>query len=425
MVGPSAGTGGYRGGGRLESRPRGPQRPPAGSTPHPVVTVPSPTSVHDEMAERADRAGLRRIHVFAFRDLDDLDAGGSEEHASQVCRHLVAAGRWVVLHTGRVRGAPREVQRDGTRVVRRGGRLGVFATSVLDERLGRLGPADGLIEIFHGVPFFAPLWSRLPQVGVVHHVHLGTWDMLLPSPVHWVGHAVERHLVPRVYRRRTLLTAAPSARDEIVHHYGVDPDHITIAPHGIDDRFSPGGERAGQPLVVAVARLMPQKGISDLLHAFVATRAQVPDLQAVIVGDGPHRARFEAEGLALGGDGWLRFAGRASDEELVDWYRRAWVVCSASHREGFGLTLTEAAACGTPVVATRISGHVDALGDGRGGFLADDVAELADGMTRLLLDDGLRTTMGAAGRDHANAFRWDASAAALLGALCDDAARRR
>lgn len=377
------------------------------------------------MADRADRAGLRRIHVFAFRDLDDPDAGGSEEHASQVSRHLVAAGREVVLHTGRVRGAPTEVERDGVRVVRRGGRLGVFATSVLDERLGRLGPADGLIEIFHGVPFFTPLWSRLPQVGVVHHVHLGTWDMLLPSPFHWVGHAVERYLVPPVYRRRTLLTAAASARDEIVEHYGADPERITIAAHGIDDRFSPGGRRADEPLVVAVARLMPQKGIGDLLRAVAAVRAEVPDLQAVIVGDGPHRARFEAEARSLGGDGWLRFAGRATDDELVDWYRRAWVVCSASHREGFGLTLTEAAACGTPVVATRIPGHVDALGDGRSGFLADDVPGLAAGMTRLLRDDTLRAQMGRDALAHAAEFRWETSAAALLGALCDDADRRR
>ncbi len=389
------------------------------------MTAPSPTPVHDDMAEQADRAGLRRIHIFAFRDLDDPDAGGSEEHAAQVARHLVAAGREVVHHTGRVRGGPREITRDGARVIRRGGRLGVFATSVLDERLGRMGEADGIIEIFHGVPFFVPLWSRVPQVGVVHHVHLGTWDMLLPSPFHHVGHAIERHLVPRVYRQRTLLTAAPSARDEIVEHYGVDPSLVAVAPHGIDERFTPGGARSAHPLVVAVARLMPQKGISDLLNGFAIARRQVPELEAVIVGDGPHRARFEAESRALGGEGWIRFAGRATDDELVDWYQRAWVACSASHREGFGLTLTEAAACGTPVVATRIPGHVDAMAEGQSGLLANDVTELADGIVRLLLDDELRTKMGAAAVEHAESFRWESAAAALLRALADDAARRR
>jgi glycosyltransferase involved in cell wall biosynthesis len=377
------------------------------------------------MAERADRAGLRRLHLFAFRDLDDPDAGGSEEHASQVARHFAAAGREVVLHTGRVRGEPREIVRDGVRVVRRGGRLGVFATSVLDERLGRLGRADGIIEIFHGVPFFVPWWSRLPHVGVVHHVHLGTWDMLLPPPFHHVGHAIERHLVPIAYRRRTLLTAAPSARDEIVEHYRIDPAQIAIAPHGVDDRFEPGGQRAPRPLVVAVARLMPQKGISDVLRVAALVHKQVPDLEVVVVGDGPHRARFEDERRRLGADEYVRFVGRATDPELVDWYRRAWVTLSASHREGFGLTLIEAAACGTPVVASRIPGHVDAIAEGRSGLLADGVDELAGDLVRLLTDQALREKMGTAALEHAEGFRWEASASALLHALADDADRRR
>jgi glycosyltransferase involved in cell wall biosynthesis len=170
---------------------------------------------------------------------------------------------------------------------------------------------------------------------------------------------------------------------------------------------------------------MPQKGISDLITSVVRTKEAVPDLEVVIVGDGPHRARFEQERDAAGGQGWIRFAGRTSDEELVDWYRRAWVVCSASRREGFGLTLTEAAACGTPVVASRIPGHVDAVAEGRSGLLASGTDELGDAMARLLLDDELRAKMGVAALEHAEAFRWEASASALLHALADDADRRR
>jgi glycosyltransferase involved in cell wall biosynthesis len=398
--------------------------PPMAWNPAPL-TAPSPTTLHHEMAERADRAGLRRIHIFAFRDLDAPDAGGSEEHASQVAAHLVAAGREVVLHTARVPGAPWEIERDGVRVVRRGNRFTVFATSVLDEWRGRLGPCDGIIEIFHGVPFFVPLWSRKPQVGVVHHVHLGTWEMLLPRPLDVVGEAIERHVIPVVYRDRTLLTAAPSALDEIVHHYGIDPTRVAVAPHGIDPRFRPGGVRSPRPLIVAVARLMPQKGISDLLRALGPVAEAVPGVQAVIVGDGPYRDRFEAECRELGLDGWVRFAGRVTESELLDWYRRAWVVASASLREGFGLTLIEAAACATPVVATRIAGHVDAVDDGRSGILVDDQAGLTAGLVHLLTDHETRAKLSAGAEEHARGFRWDASTAALLDALCADAARRR
>jgi len=387
----------------------------------PDVRVPS---AHERMAARADAAGIRRIHVFAFRDRDDPHAGGSEEHATQVCTHFARAGREVTLHTGRVPDEAPEVERNGFRVVRRGGRVGVFATSVLDERLGRLGPADGIVEIFHGVPFFAPLWTRTPQVGLVHHVHLGTWDDLLPGLPGRIGHLIERFAVPAVYRRRALVTAAPSARDEIVEHYGVDPSRITIAPHGIADRFSPGGERAASPLVVAVTRLMPQKGVEELVHALVRMKAAVPDADATIVGDGPHRERFLEVARSLGAD-WIHWAGRVTDDELVEWYRRAWVVASASRREGFGLTLTEAAACGTPTVATRIPGHVDAVDEGRSGLLADSTDELGDRLAEVLSDASLRARLERGALDHAARFRWEEAAATLLGALCDEAARRR
>jgi glycosyltransferase involved in cell wall biosynthesis len=374
------------------------------------------------MRARADAAGISRIHVFAFRDRDAPDAGGSEEHASQVCKHLTLAGREVVLHTGRHRGAARDIERDGFRVVRRGGRVGVFLTSPIDEWSGRLGRSDAVIEIFHGLPFFAPLWSRRPQVGVVHHVHLGTWHMVLPGAGGRVGHLVERWVVPRVYRKRALVTAAPSARDEIVAHYGADASRIEIAPHGVDERFSPGGTREPRPLAIAVGRLMPQKGTDVLLEAAVRAHERVPDLELAIIGDGPERPRLEAFVRERGAD-WVRFVGRVGDAELIDWYRRAWVTVSASHVEGFGLTLIEAAACATPVVATRIPGHVDAVDEGVSGLLATGAHELGDDIATVLLDAELREKLGAGALEHSRRFRWAESTATLLDALCREAAR--
>ena len=99
-----------------------------------------------------------------------------------------------------------------------------------------------------------------------------------------------------------------------------------------------------------------------------------PELRAVIVGEGYERAALEALRDELGAADWISLPGRVGDEELVDWYRRAWVVASSSQREGWGMTLTEAASCGTPAVATAIAGHADAVLDGESGVLVDDPA---------------------------------------------------
>jgi len=169
--------------------------------------------------------------------------------------------------------------------------------------------------------------------------------------------------------------------------------------------------------------MMPQKGIDDLLPVLVNVRSRVPDVEVAIIGDGPHRERLEARATSLGGGDWLRFVGRVSDDELVEWYQRAWVVTSASKREGFGLTLTEAAACGTPVVATRIAGHIDAVADGHSGLLVGSPAEMTDAIVGLLGDPDWRDALSAGALEFAASFTWEASTASLFDALCDEADR--
>src|SRR5690606_14096792 len=117
------------------------------------------------------------------------------------------------------------------------------------------------------------------------------------------------------YRHRAMVTAAPSARDEIIEHYGTDPSCITVVPHGIAPRFQPGGTKADHPLVVAVGRMMPQKGWDDLLPVLAEVQQRVPRLEAVIVGDGPQRESLESLAADLGATEWLRFVGRVTDDE--------------------------------------------------------------------------------------------------------------
>ena len=182
-----------------------------------------------------------------------------------------------------------------------------------------------------------------------------------------------------------------------------------MAPPGIDDRFTPGGQRSAVPLVVAVGRLVPVKRFDVLLRALAAVKAEQPELRAVIVGEGYERPALEALRDELGATEWLSMPGHVSDDELVSWYRQAWVVASSSQREGWGMTLTEAAACGTPAVATAIAGHADAVVDGDSGVLVDDVADLAPTLARVLRDDVWRSRLAKGALERSRWFTWDAT----------------
>jgi glycosyltransferase involved in cell wall biosynthesis len=380
--------------------------------------VPGSTHPTAALRELAEESGLRRVHVLAWRDLDDPEAGGSEVHASTVARLWAEAGIDVTMRASTAVGWPAEARRDGYRVVRRGGRYSVFPRAALAELVA---PRDGLVEIWNGMPFLSPLWARGPRVVWLHHFHAEMWQMTLPEPFASAGALLERRLAPPFYRRTPVVTLSESSRTELVEHLGFHPERIQVVPPGIDPSFQPGGERAPHPLVVAVGRLTPVKRFPLLIDALVAVRERHPTLEAVIVGEGYERPALEAQAAA---HPWIRLAGHVSHDELLSLYRRAWAITSASAREGWGMTLTEAAACGTPAVATRIAGHADAVVDEATGVLAEP-GDLAAALDRVLTDTSLRDRLSAGALAHAQRFTWEATALATFRALADDARRRR
>ena len=148
------------------------------------------------LAEIARAAGLRRIHVLAWRDLADVEAGGSEVHAAEVVRRWAEAGLEVTMRTSYAQGHPPEAVRDGYRVVRKHGRFMVFPTTVLSEVLGRTGPTTAWSSIWNGTPYLSPLWARVPHITVVHHVHRDMWRMVLDERLAPWGEFIERRVAP-------------------------------------------------------------------------------------------------------------------------------------------------------------------------------------------------------------------------------------
>jgi glycosyltransferase involved in cell wall biosynthesis len=161
-----------------------------------------------------------------------------------------------------------------------------------------------------------------------------------------------------------------------------------------------------------------------LIDALAELRPRVPDLEAVIVGEGYEREALESLVRERGAEDWISLPGRVGDDELIDLYRRAWLVASTSAREGWGMTLTEAAACGTPAVATDIAGHRDAVHDGESGLLVDRIDDFPDALARVLTDSALRDRLGAGAVARAARCTWDATALGTLEALAADARRR-
>ncbi len=372
----------------------------------------------------ADEARISRVHVLAWRDLVDVEAGGSELHAAHIMGLWAEAGLEVTLRTSYAQGHPPEGKRDGYRVIRRAGRYLVFPRAIGAEIAGRHGERDALVEIWNGMPFFSPAWCRGPRVTFVHHLHGPMWSMVLPPHLATLGEFVETRVAPPIYRRSSIVTLSESSRRELIDQLGFLPQRVRAVPPGIDPRYTPGRKKSETPLVLAVGRLMPVKRLDEMIRAVDSVRQRVPGIQLVVVGEGAERDRLEEVVSERDASGWVSFRGRVTDDELVTLYRRAWVVASASAAEGWGMTITEAAACGTPAVATDIAGHRDAINDGVTGVLAP-LALLGERLGEVLADDELRNKLAAGAREHARRFTWEATALGTFEALAEDAHRRR
>ena len=378
-----------------------------------------------KIGDLAAEAGLRRIHVLAWRDLDDVESGGSELHADRVARLWAEAGIDVTMRTSYSAGSPSVGVRSGYRVIRRGGRYMVFPRAVGAELTGGHGPRDGLVEIWNGMPFLSPVWARRPRVAWIHQPHTELWDRVMPRGRAAAGRVFERDIAPWLYRGTPVVTLSESVRRQLVEHFGLLPHRIHVVPPGVDSRFRPNPQlRDPEPLVVAVGRLTAAKQFDRVVRVVARLRERAP-ARLVIAGSGTERDRLASLVSAVGAEDWCELAGRIDDDALAALYQRAWVLVSASSAEGWGMTITEAAACGTPSVVSDVAGHADAVADGKTGHLAARDDDFVDALERLIADRGHRERLGEAARARAARLTWERTAHDTLAVLAGEVHRRR
>ncbi len=399
------------------------------STPRPVdagaAAAERPPTRLETVAARAEKVGLHRVQLLAWRDFEDPEAGGSELHAHRVASAWAKVGLDVSMRTSAAPGQESISTRAGYQVIRKSGRYGVFPRSAFSGMAGRRGRPDGLVEIWNGMPFFTPVWARCPRIVLLHHVHAAMWRMVLSPRLARIGEAIELRIAPPFYRHSRVLTLSPSSRDEILSMLRLDASRVSVVPPGVDERYAPGGEKSPDPLVMAVGRLVPVKRLELLIDAAARARAVVPDLRLLIVGEGYERPALEAKVEAVGGQGWIDLPGHLSDDDLATAYRRAWVLASTSLREGWNMTITEAGACGTPAVVSDIAGHRDSLAHGVSGLLVEPGDQFAAALVQVLTDTALRDSLARGAMSRARNLTWDTTAANVLQALVEEAEARR
>ncbi len=358
-----------------------------------------------------------------WQDLENPQAGGAEIHLFEIFGRLARSGHRVrLVCSGWDTGAPAATI-DGIEVTRVGDRnsfallgRGAVRRAIRQER------PDVLVEDVNKLPLYLPIGTDLPFCAIVPHLFGTTAFAEASWPAAATVWLAEKPLALG-YRRAGFHAISESTRDDLVAR-GVDRDRIRVIHPGVDSaRFTPGppGARASTPRFLYVGRLKRYKGIGFAVRALAVARRRRPDLRLDIAGTGDYRRELETLTAELGQTEAVRFHGFVSEADKMSMLRSAWANVFPSPKEGWGITVIEAAACGTPSLASDSPGLRDSVRDGETGYLVPhgDVDALAARMLDLAEDPSLVSRLGHSARCFAEGLTWERTAAATMDHLHD------
>jgi glycosyltransferase involved in cell wall biosynthesis len=363
---------------------------------------------------------MLKILMINWRDIRNPEAGGAEVHLHEISKRIAARGHQVTVLASRFEGAPAEETIDGVRIVRSGGKYWFnFYVRSASKTLIRDHGFDLVVDDINKIPFYTPLYIRKPILAISHHLFAGTIFLETAFPLAAYVYLSEA-LIPLVYRKTRFVAVSESTRQELVRR-GIPAANIEVVHNAVDHtRYTPGDlPKSPEPLIAYLGRIKRYKCINLVLEAANLVFERFPTARLVIVGSGDYLPVLVRTAKRMGIADRVDFPGFVSEDRKIEILRKAHVVVNPSSKEGWGVTVTEANACGTPVVASDVPGLRDAVLDGKTGFLVahGDVRGFADRIAEILADQALRERLSDAAVTWSQKFNWDDSAEAILGII--------
>ncbi len=279
-------------------------------------------------------------------------------------------------------------------------------------------------ELFHAMAFAGPLVNTLPWIVTIYDTSFERYPESFNAANRTYLNWAVRHAVRHANR---VIAISESTKRDLVAHYRLSPDRVSVVYGGTDAAFSPAPGKQymedlrtrrelPEKMILHVGTIEPRKNIAQLVRAFARARrsAHLPHCLVLIGARGWKHAEVDAAIEEEQVSDVVHFAGYVPADELPDWFRAADLFVYPSRYEGFGLPPLEAMACGTPVVASNSSSLPEVVGDAGLLVWPDDVNGLAEAIVRVLKTPVLRDEMRERGLAQAAKFSWARTARETL-----------
>lgn len=358
------------------------------------------------------------ILIFSWRDIKHPLAGGAEQVINEHAKGWIASGHQVTHFSSRFKGSKEKEIIDRVEIIRRGYQyyLGVQFAGFLYYLKNREN-FDLVIDEFHGMPFFTPLFVRKQKIAVVQETARKVWFLNpLPWPLNWliglIGYIIEP-FVFLFYKETPFITGSLSAKKDVIK-MGISPSKITVIPHGvIIPRITVLPKKERKRTVIFLGKLSKDKGIEHALRCF-----SILDKEGIwqfwVVGDYETKGYFNELKKKVHNMHFknkINFWGFVPQTKKFELLAKAHILVNPSVHEGWGLVNIEANSVGTPVVSYKSMGLIDSVKNNISGLICNENTpdNLAKNILALMRDEGTYTKFQKGAKNWSRKFSWELS----------------
>ncbi len=348
-----------------------------------------------------------------WRDITNPKAGGAEVVTQEIAKRWVKWGHKVTLFTAAYPNCKLVEEIDGVTIIRYGGQVSVRFHAMMYYLKNAKQHFDIVIDEINTIPFFTPLYVRTKKIAYFNQLARRVWFYETKFPYSLIGYLIEPFYL-QFYRWLPAMVISESTKNDLAR-YGFNKHNITVFSMAID--FIPVKEmpkKERNPTIIYVGRVTPSKRVHEILDAFAILHKKQPKAKFWIIGRGEEQYKqklitsIAQKNLKRAVTFW-GFVDAKQKRELMG---KAHVIAVASIKEGWGLIVTEANACGTVAAVYDIDGLRDSVQHNKTGLIAkkNTPQDLARQMNRLITDKVLYKKLQTTAHKWSGELTWDRSA---------------
>ncbi len=323
-----------------------------------------------------------KILWFSHRDIKHPKAGGAERTIFEVGKRLAARGHQFNNISVQWKGSPIEDEIEGVHIIRlKNNVIAHFQTPILLRQFDYDVVID---DLGHAVPWFSEYFSKKNGVVFFRHLHARSLKGQVSLPLRIIITDLEK-MYPLIYRKWIFITESNSSIEDL-SNLGINKERIFKIPPGVDTNFFRPGKKTDFPSIIYFGGMRDYKRPWDSIYAFKEVLKKYREARLYIVGTGPSLGRVRNLAKSMNLLENISFMGRLSNEDLASLISSSWINIHCSVTEGFGLSIIESSASGTPTVAYSVPGVSETIEDGKNGILVrdGDPKELSFGLMKII-----------------------------------------